>query len=541
MTLRRLYDRYGDTGEITWADYAAMGGMRRVVHNVVDEVLSAESEQRDRQLAELRAGFIPWLATIADNDEPVRRVTRWSDLPEPSRPVIDAFVEKRLLVKDQRGGEVVVEVALESLLRQWDDLAGWLRDQREDLKAAGALELPRRGVGRRPPQPRLAADRHPPGRRGRIDRQAGIPPAVGIDPRLPGRVPADRQSKVGRRTGAPPSRTTGGRDKQATAEKHAAALRKRSRILIAVLTVTAVIAVTAVALGMLATTARQQAEINLRAATAQKLNAQAQGMLAGTTPGGDARAFQQILAARTLDTPNDGVLYTAVVQRASTLKIITGHTDRVRSVVFSSDGHWLASASKDATVRLWNPDTGQPIGAPLTGHTGPVGGVAFSPDGHRLATAGEDARYGCGTPTPASRSGTPSPATPAGCSVWCLAPTGTGWPPPAPTPRCGCGTPTPATPFGDPLTGHSDIVFSVGFSPDGHRLVSPAPTPRCGCGIPTPANRSATPATPARCGVWRSAPTGTAWPPSATMARCGCGTPTATNRSAPPSPATPAR
>ena len=131
LTLRRLYDRYGDTGDITLADYAAMGGMRRVVHNVVDEVLSAEPEQRARQLAELRAAFIPWLATIADNDEPVRRVTRWSDLPAASRPLIDAFVEKRLLVKDQRGGEVVVEVALESLLRQWDDLAGWLRDQRD--------------------------------------------------------------------------------------------------------------------------------------------------------------------------------------------------------------------------------------------------------------------------------------------------------------------------------------------------------------------------------------------------------------------------
>ena len=140
LTLRRLYDRYGDTGEITLADYAAMGGMRRVVHNVVDEVLSAEPEQRARELAALRAGFIPWLATIADNDEPVRRVTRWSDLPAASRPLIDAFVEKRLLVRDQRGGEVVVEIALESLLRQWDDLAGWLRDQREDLKAAGALE-----------------------------------------------------------------------------------------------------------------------------------------------------------------------------------------------------------------------------------------------------------------------------------------------------------------------------------------------------------------------------------------------------------------
>ncbi|MGB8505807.1 WD40 repeat domain-containing protein, partial [Mycobacterium sp.] len=69
---------------------------------------------------------------------------------------------------------------------------------------------------------------------------------------------------------------------------------------------------------------------------------------------------------------------------------LTGHTGAVRGVAFSPDGHRLATASADATVRLWNPDTGQPIGAPLTGHTGPVWSVTFSPDGHRLATAGDD-------------------------------------------------------------------------------------------------------------------------------------------------------
>ena len=38
------------------------------------------------------------------------------------------------MVEDNRDGQVVVEVALESLLRQWDELAGWLADNAKTSK-----------------------------------------------------------------------------------------------------------------------------------------------------------------------------------------------------------------------------------------------------------------------------------------------------------------------------------------------------------------------------------------------------------------------
>ena len=66
-------------------------------------------------------------------------------------------------------------------------------------------------------------------------------------------------------------------------------------------------------------------------------------------------------------------------------------------VAFSPDSKLLASADGDGTVRLWNPATGQPVGAPIQAgaQTGVVA-VAFSPDGKLLASAGSTAPCGCG-------------------------------------------------------------------------------------------------------------------------------------------------
>ena len=58
-------------------------------------------------------------------------------------------------------------------------------------------------------------------------------------------------------------------------------------------------------------------------------------------------------------------------------------------VVFSPSGTLLAAGGGDGTVRLWNPATGQPVGAPLRATSSTVYGapaVAFSPNGTLLAT-----------------------------------------------------------------------------------------------------------------------------------------------------------
>jgi WD40 repeat protein len=61
---------------------------------------------------------------------------------------------------------------------------------------------------------------------------------------------------------------------------------------------------------------------------------------------------------------------------------LTGHTSSIRALAWSGDGRWLASGSKDATVRLWEAGWWVPYGVLPHGDT--VRAVAFSPDGRAL-------------------------------------------------------------------------------------------------------------------------------------------------------------
>jgi small GTP-binding protein len=69
------------------------------------------------------------------------------------------------------------------------------------------------------------------------------------------------------------------------------------------------------------------------------------------------------------------------------LRMLKGHHDAVRSVSFSPDGSYLASASDDETIRLWEVSSGKEL-RQFRGHQGAVRSASFSPDGKYLASAG---------------------------------------------------------------------------------------------------------------------------------------------------------
>ena len=84
LTLERLYRDFGGDGNLTAEEYEheAIGGIAQVVQTEVDTLLGADPEQRQARLELLHDAFIPWLATInPGNDQPMRRLARWDDLP----------------------------------------------------------------------------------------------------------------------------------------------------------------------------------------------------------------------------------------------------------------------------------------------------------------------------------------------------------------------------------------------------------------------------------------------------------------------------
>jgi WD40 repeat protein/serine/threonine protein kinase len=118
-------------------------------------------------------------------------------------------------------------------------------------------------------------------------------------------------------------------------------------------------------------------------------------------------------AATQFDTPGEVELWDVETGTAWGVAQQPWFKGPVNGVAFSPNGMWLAAASDDQTVTVWDPASNQ-LPFVLRGHGSSVKGVAFSPDGARLASVGVDGTVilwdGASTQEPVI--GLPGPARP---------------------------------------------------------------------------------------------------------------------------------
>ena len=474
LTLARLYRDFGGDGKLTLDEYQAMGGMADVIRNEAESTLDPDPNTREAQLDTLHDAFIPALVSIdPQSDQPMRRVAALSDLPTESHQLIQALVDKHLLLSDLRDGQQVIEVAHESLFRQWDALAGWLRKEAEELKEIDRLE-------------QAVAAWEKSGEKLAwlmVGDRLAIAEALAAKPRYRRRLGSAREFLHASR-----NRETQRRDAEA---KQRRAQIKRLRATVVAIFVALLAAVagvfyinaaekrTAAALAFTETAreatsaALSRSEAALRQVTGLRLAIEASAMLEGDRSGGDERALLQLAAAgRVSNHPEvDGALLNALVSRNQLQKIYdTG--SKILSMAMSHDGTRIVSGSSDSTLRIWNATTGEPIGPTMRGHEGGVAGVAFSPDATRIASASWDGTLRVWDATTGQPIGVPFKGHRRGVLSAAFSADGKRI-------VSGSGDATvrlwdaqTGQSIGEPLQGHTDSVMSVAFGANGERIVS---------------------------------------------------------------------
>ncbi|WP_166364784.1 TIR domain-containing protein [Pseudomonas akapageensis] len=476
LTLARLYCDYGGDGDLSLEEYNRMGGMVDVIKNEAESVLSSDVETRQDQLDLLHDAFIPALVTInQENDLPMRRVAAFADLPANSWPLVQALIDKHLLISDQRTEGKVVEVAHESLFRQWDVLVRWLNEEREDLKEVDRLEQAVTAWLNNDKKAAWLIQGE------RLDIAESLAAKPRYSRRLEGareflRVSRLRETQLREeevrlqeaKVNAEAAARKAAEEKQQVSEAAAVRLKWQAKILL-------VVALVAAGACIISVHYYNDAARSLKNEQAMRMINEGSGILTGWRRGNDEGALLQLLAAKAAAPHSevDNALLFAMVTTDNTSKVWdTNH--QINALALDPDGNNIVTGNLDGTLQLWEVKTGKKIwSAPKEKqHKERVVSVAFNPKNvSRIVSGSRDKTLRMWDTQNSENS--ELMWTKEKVSVTTLAFNQDGS-------RIVSGS-TDGTlqqwdaetgePIGDPLKGHKGMVTSVAFSKDG-RIVS---------------------------------------------------------------------
>jgi len=414
FTLEKLYRGYASDGKLGLQEYVALGGMEGSIQTCIERIAPRDSLSKS-DAAALRLSFVKHLAQANDKGEVVRLRARWGELPAASKPILEKFVNERLLIRSENKDEdkserrsVSIEVAHEAMFRCWSDLKEWLRTSADILRWRRDVRRDRandpKWAGLRPAQLAVARD-WPKRRRDELTaeevdwinrgilweriRRAIAATLVLVVTLLAGiawwqrnEAIKQRQEAVGAKNDAEEqARIAESRLLAAESSSALAEYPQRSLLL----------AVEAANVG--------ESVHGVRVAAAEQSLREALAFVGGRplaisrSPTSSARFSSD---NRLLVTDNeDGTARLwdlSAKDPAANPVVLRGYEGDVQAVTISPDNHWLVTGNWDNTGRLWDLSAKDPAANPvvLRGHEGAVNAIAISPDNHWLMTGSKD-------------------------------------------------------------------------------------------------------------------------------------------------------
>ncbi len=141
FALAELYELGGAGGRLTLADYQAIGGIAGAVRRRAETALGPALGPRGQAQDAALGGLFEHLVEVDEQETAARRRAALAEVPAAARPLAEALTHARLLTGGRGADEApTLELAHETLLRAWPDLARWVSGHAEALRARRDLE-----------------------------------------------------------------------------------------------------------------------------------------------------------------------------------------------------------------------------------------------------------------------------------------------------------------------------------------------------------------------------------------------------------------
>lgn len=371
---------------IPYRAYQKLGGVRGALAKRADELYQAfDPLHRDM----MRQLFLR-LITLGEGTEDTRRRALLAEVQdikqgaaaEAMRYVIETLGKARLITfdRDPITRSPTVEVTHEAIIREWDKLRGWLDESRNDVRLQRALQnLSHEWYNADQDSSFLLSGI-------RLEQYEKWLEQTTVELTQQERVFLEA-SIAERRQREEAERARAERERQL--EEQAV---QRLRLLVVVLLVAMV---GAFGLTGFALTERARAEQSAEEARASAAISRSSAFEAGARnaqadDNGDLAIVLALLANELPDAPiqSRSTLANVALARGTRL-LIPAHDAAVSGTAVSPDGAHFATASLDATIKVWRMDNGELV-CKLQGHGGDVESVRFSPDSAYIVSSSVD-------------------------------------------------------------------------------------------------------------------------------------------------------